>query len=141
MIALISGRLWQLAAAAAGGLALVCLGLWLAGQSERHSLRAERDRLRTSIEAPLTGWSARLDQCRANVKTLDETLQVQNAAVDANARDAAGRIAAAEARLRRAEADHARTRRRMADLDQPLRDATPCGRMTEADQRFQELLR
>lgn len=54
--------------------------------------KAKADR---AINDPVTGWRARLNQCQANVKTLDGAVKAQNAAVAAWKAESAQRSEAA----------------------------------------------
>jgi hypothetical protein len=52
---------------------------WIAGQS----LRAQRDALQASVDAPGYGWRARFDTCHTNVSALSGSIKGQSDAVAA----------------------------------------------------------
>lgn len=141
MIAWLEGRLWQAIAITAGVLAVIGILFGIVSAIRLKSVEAERDRLELSIRAPVTGWAARLSQCHANVSTLEQARVTQNKAIEAYAKDASTRVAAAETELRRVRAEHAHDALRIAALVKPLHENGACARMSEADRRILEILK
>lgn len=141
MIAFLTGRLWQVGAIGAGVLA-AGLAISLALTSANlHRVEKERDDVRASIEAPVTGWAARLTTAQDNASRLKAAVDDQNARIDALGRDSAARIAEAEKGLAAAQRGQAAAEAKVAKIMKPLVGADTCLRVIEADERLMESLR
>lgn len=102
---------------------------------------AQRDALQASIDAPVTGWAARLATCQGNAGVLQAGIKTQSTAIDELGAEGRKRLAAAEADLVAARKDTARAQARVSALLQPLSAGDACRRAVEADDRFLEALR
>lgn len=132
---------WQIGAIAAGVAAVGLTASVLWGQAQLKAARAERDQVRAAIEAPGTGWAARLAQSQLNNVTLQRAIDGQNAAIKANSEESARRLQAATEAVDQAKRDTARSKAKVAALMKPLSGFDTCARVIEADQRLLESLK
>ncbi len=141
MIGFLTGRLWQAGAIGAG---VTALGLALAlavTSANLHRVEKERDDVRDSITAPVTGWAARLTTVQANQARLQAAVNDQNARLAAISADGAGRIAAADKDLVEARRGQTKAEAHVARLMKPLVGSDLCLRVQEADARLMETLK
>lgn len=98
--------------------------------------------LRGSIEAPVVGWRARLDQCHANVSKIEGALSAANDATLAIASEGAARLQAAGKELAKAQIDTATANRRVkAFMAAPAVGDDACARSLDARDKVLELLK
>lgn len=102
---------------------------------------AGRAEVQKTIDAPATGWSARLDQCQANTATAKGALEDQNASLRRQAAEDAARLAAATKDLASAQRETKATSARIAQLMKPLAGPDQCARAIEVDKRLLEQLK
>lgn len=137
----IEARVWQIGAIG-GGLVAAGLAVSLAiTAANLHRVEKERDDVRASITAPVTGWAARLTTAQNNAATLEGRVKDQNARIDALGRDSAARLAEAEKALTAAQRGQAVAEAKVAKIMKPLVGADTCLRVIEADERLMESLR
>jgi hypothetical protein len=105
--------------------------------------RAEtaRDALAASIDAPLTGWAARLSQCSANVDVLDDAIDGQNRVIEEAGKASTARLAEAAKSVAAARRDQVQSDAKIAVLMKPLVGADTCLRVIEADERLMRSLK
>ena len=141
MFGFLTGRLWQAGAIGAG---VVAAGLAISlaiTSANLHRVEKERDDVRASITAPVTGWAARLTTAQNNVGTLERRIADQNVRIDALGRDSAARLAEAERGLAAAQRGQAAAETKIAAIMKPLVAVDSCARVYEADHRLLETLR
>ena len=137
----IEARVWQIGAIG-GGLVAAGLAVSLAlTTANLHRIEKERDEVRASITAPVTGWAARLTTAQNNAATLEARIKDQNARIDALGRDSAVRLAEADKALTAAQRGQAAAEAKVAKIMKPLVAVDSCARVYEADQRLLESLR
>ena len=137
----IEARVWQIGAIG-GGLVAAGLAVSLAlTTANLHRVEKERDDVRASITAPVTGWAARLTTAQNNAGRLQASIDDQNARIDALGRDSAARLAAAEKALTAAQRGQAAAEAKVAKIMKPLVAADLCLRVQEADARLLESLK
>jgi hypothetical protein len=112
MLALIQAA-WAAATSPAGAIISGALALILAVIAgaeavQVHDARAEAVGLHSAIEAPATGWAARLAACSTNATNLQGQLQDQSAAIKTNAAAQAAKLAEAAKIAAQAEQGRAR---------------------------------
>lgn len=132
----VQAQAWKLGAL--GGLAValsLAVALGVCTVQKNRAVTA-RDALAASIDAPVTGWAARLRQSEANVGVLDKAIAGQNDAIKANAKASAERLAEAEKGLAVARRDQAKAAAKIEALMKPLVGADTCTRVVEADERL-----
>ena len=132
---------WQIGAVTAGLAAVGLAVAVLAGHAQLKAARADRDQARAAIEAPVTGWAARLAQCQLNAGALQRAIDGQNAAIKANGEESARRLQAAAEAVDQAQRGAARAEAKVAALMKPLAGFDTCARVIEADQRLLESLK
>lgn len=141
MIAWLEARVWQIGTTVA---TVTAFGLAVAlstTTARLHDAQTAAAALTASIDAPVTGWAARLTTCQNNTATLDAAIQSQNAAIKRNGEEAAARLAMASAALSAAQRDAAKSEVKIAALMKPLVGADTCLRVIEADERLLESLK
>lgn len=92
--------------------------------------------VQASIDAPLTGWSARLAQSEANYAKLKLTADGQTAELRAKSAADAATLASATKDLTAAQATTATYAAKIATLMKPLVGIDTCARVMDADQRL-----
>ena len=120
--AFLTSPLGRALAAAAG----VILLLWTAYHwAEQRGDRAGAARVQATIDKPVTGWRARLEQCSRNTETLQGKLDEQSAKVKANGAADAAALAKAKSDLTKAQ-DATRDAEHMRGvIRQPLPASVP----------------
>ena len=140
MTGLLTGQLWKVGAIGAG-VAAAGLAISLAlTTANLHRVEKERDDVRTSITAPVTGWAARLTTAQNNAATLEARIKDQNARIDAMGKESAARLAEADRSLVAAQRGQAAAEAKVAKIMKPLVAADMCLRVREADARLLESL-
>lgn len=115
IIAWLTGRIaGPVMAGLAVVLALALAGLWLTYSSRISDREKTISELRLSIEAPGTGWAARLGQCQGNVATLSAGFDRMAADIKRLGEETAASTAAA-AKAAQAAAAESRNARQRAD--------------------------
>lgn len=141
MLAELRARAWQLGAIGAAALVVILsIALAVSAANLRRVVK-ERDDVRASITAPVTGWAARLTTVQANQARLQAAVNDQNARLAAITADGAGRIAAAEKDLVEARRGQTKAEAQIASLMKPLVGGDLCLRVQEADARLMETLK
>lgn len=97
-------------------IAVVALPWAMLASADAARAKAEVKTLRGRIEAPATGYIARLTTCQANTTALDGKLAVQNEAVKAWQAEADRLRRQGAAALARAEAETRAAQRRVTDI-------------------------
>jgi chromosome segregation ATPase len=137
----LEARAWQIGAIAAGAAALgMAVSLSIAN-ARLHDAQATRDALQASIDAPVTGWAARLTTAQNNAATLEATIKSRNDQIDAMGKDSKRRLDEAAAALAAADKRAASDQARIDKLMKPLVGVGTCQRVIEADQRLLESLK
>lgn len=123
------------------GLAVIIALAWALVAIYGAGERAGRAAVQATIDRPVTGWSARLATCGANVASLgaglkrqNDALAAQSAADEKRLRQAADAVSAAA----QATKDSAR---RVAALQAPLKGTDTCARLLEVDGRVKEMFK
>lgn len=141
MIAWLEARVWQFGTIVASVMAFgLAIALSISG-ARLHDAQTSRDALQASIDAPVTGWAARLTTAQNNAATLEDEIKDRNATIDAMGKDSARRLATASAALAEADKRAASDQARIAKLMKPLVGVDTCQRVIEADERLLESLR
>lgn len=141
MIAWLEARVWQIGTAVA---TVTAFGLAVAlstTTARLHDAQTAAAALTASIDAPVTGWAARLTTCQNNTATLDAGIAAQNGQIDALKVDGAKRLAEADKAVSAAQRDAAKSEAKIAALMKPLVGADTCLRVIEADERLLETLK
>jgi hypothetical protein len=141
MIAWLEARAWQVGTI---GAAAVALGLAVAlsiSTARLHDAQTARDALQASIDAPGTGWAARLTTCTNNTATLKAGIEAQNGQIEGLRAEGAKRLAEADKAVTAAQRDAAKAQAKIAALMKPLVGADTCLRVIEADERLLETLK
>lgn len=142
MVAWLEAQGWKIGAGVATLVALILGWQLIVADARNDQLARAVDTLQQSIDAPVTGWAARLAQAQTNVATLQTSLDGQTAAVNAAAAESARRQTEAEAAVQAAQAAIAAARRRADDiLALKLTGADTCTRLLEVDAAFLEMLK
>lgn len=139
-LAFLQAQVWKIAT---GASVVVIIALTLTLMSTKHELsemRGERDKLNDAIYRPVTGWSARLNQCQTNTVTLDQALRNQNEQIRLQALASAEKMAKAETALGEARKATQAAQVRVAGLMQRLVGGDTCSRVFEMDKRLLETL-
>lgn len=109
---------------------------WWGKSSYDHGHDAGAAKVQAAIDAPVTGWSARLAQCTANVAVKDAAIDGQNAQIMATAKISADALAKATADLQAARTANVKDAAKLASLMKPLTGVDTCARVLEADKRL-----
>lgn len=140
MIAWLEARVWQIGTIGATAMAF---GLAIAlsiSTARLHDARADADALTAAIEAPVTGWAARLTTCQNNGLVLQAGIESQNAAIKRNGEESAKRLADAEKALSAAQRQAGLAEAKVKAIMKPLVGSDQCVRFIEADERLMESL-
>lgn len=142
----VGGGLLRFLLSPTGLILLAVLGVLLTGWLYGNARFAEGDkhgaaRVQATIDKPLTGWKARLDQCHVNVTVLNDGLTRQNAALRARSDADAARLAQASKAVSAANQATAKAEAKSKALMRPLTGKTQCDRLLEVDARLMEALK
>ncbi len=93
------------------------------------------------IDAPVTGWAARLEACRASGEALQAGLDAQSKANATQSAHDAAALAQATTSLHSAQAATVQAQRSVGRIMAPLPVAPTCARVDEVDKRLMEAVR
>lgn len=115
-------------------LAAFGMAYWLWYDGHHKGVADGRAQVTALIEAPDTGWRARLGQCAT-------ALTAQNAKVKANSEEATKTLKEQTATLREALDEAKRAQKTVTVVMKPLKATERCARVDEIDQRLLDTLK
>jgi hypothetical protein len=107
---------------------------WALSTSYHKGVKDGRAQVTALIEAPNTGWRARLSQCSGALAT-------QNATMKTRSEEAAATLAAQAVTLREALDEAKRAQKTAAAVMRPLKATERCARLDEVDRRLMDMLK
>lgn len=121
-------------------LAVLAAIAWWGKSNYDNGYAAGAAKVQAAIDAPVTGWSARLQQCTDNVAVKDQAIAGQNAAISKASAASAAALKVATDKLAAVQAQAAKSDAKVASLMKPLTGATVCDRVQDSDKRFLGIL-
>lgn len=135
-MSLLTGQIWKIATGGAAVVALLLSALLLSSYFQNRDLSRQRAALAASINNPQTGYIAQLAQARTNVETLKVEVQRQNVAYDKLSAESQAALAAAQARMAKAQVETRAMERKLAGfLATAPQGATLEDRVRDIDER------
>lgn len=136
MIAWLEARVWQLGTIGATAMAFALAVSLSIATARLHDAQTAAAALTASIDAPVTGWAARLTTCQNNTASLESAIAERNARIDALAADSARRLAEATKAVTAAQRQASQAEAKVQTIMKPLVGADQCLRFIEADERL-----